>query len=78
MWRILFCQNPFSAILRKKFLWPQSRGWWGGGVKAPLAGPLKKYFFCGFPNAPLVIALLVIVQAWIIRAFENPDAHQYH
>ena len=56
LWRIFFCQNQFLAILRrkkqqqKKFLWPISRG-----VKALVAGPLKKGTFFA---ASLIIKII--------------------
>ena len=31
--------------MEKKFLWPLSRGWGGGGLKALVAGQLRKWFF---------------------------------
>ena len=47
----------------KKFLWPLSRA--GGGLKALVAGPLRKDFFCGFPDSLKITTIVYTYLYWV-------------
>ena len=41
----------------------------GGGLKASMRRPLKKYFFCGFPNPSVnSVVFVVVVESFTILA----------